>query len=148
GESGRSRNARARIEIRELLATGEIEHVELAVARAHIDTAAGDDRRRVDTSARGERPDGLARSRVERVDELVASTENDSSVADCGRRIEGKLAILRCISPDAPLALEIEGEHLVVERPEVGAVAVDEWRGSGVGAGFDLIDLLAVSHAD
>src|SRR5262249_36557310 len=108
GDGRRRGDGAARLEVPELFALAQVEHIEAPVARADVHTIPDDDRRRVDACARREGPAGFSGRGVEPVHHLVAAAEHDGPVRDRCRRVERELAIGRRIAPHLFARLQID----------------------------------------
>src|SRR5512145_2627681 len=125
----RGGDRRAGVELPFLPAGRRAEPVEPAVARSHVDAIPGRGRRRIDARLGRERPGLLAARRVDGVHQLVAAADDDAAAGEGSRGVEGKLTFGVLVAPDDLLRLEIERQHLVVERADEGAIALDHRRG-------------------
>jgi hypothetical protein len=59
------------------------------------------------------------------VDDLVAAAEDDLAIGHRRRRVERELALGMLVAPDDLPGLEVDGQHLVLERAVIRAVADD-----------------------
>ena len=63
----------------------------------------------------------------------ITATQKHDAARHRGRRVERELALGVLVAPLHAPRFQIEGDHLIVERAEVGDAAINRHRGSGVG---------------